>query len=467
MGEQVRRQRRGLLFMIPAVLALVATACSPPNPPPPTAGPTTAVASTTTPPATTTVPATTTAPTTTTTTPTTTIGPTTTTPPVTVIREIVREVVVQPEEQDEPEDPEDLTPTIPPAPLVTVRINGGPLYPYNLWAASKELGIAEELNIELDIVGQAFFPAAALQRGELDVIASCPTCTFAVYESIPGFRNWITAYQWRGFQVIGRQDPETDGPVHKPWLDFYVGAGGDPGMANREFAASLAGRSFAIWDPGSLPALTALLDQGGLTLDDVEIIGAADAEGAATAFLDGQGDYHIGDSMEMHQMLVSPDLRDRFVSAAPYRAFGPAGLWYNTFASTQDWLDANEETALRMIAIWYRTIRYLHNRTGSVLPPMHEAVRRAGGQLVSDEVLIAELFAIADFVRFQDAWDHYFAEGSPTGMDLSIAHSHNEAVEAGTVPADSDWRVFEVEADWFRKLQARPDLLDWIMKPLT
>ncbi len=461
----MRNARKGVLFTIPMVLALVSTACSPPDPPPAMTSPTTTVTSTTTAAPSTTVPlSTTTTVSATTTTPTTTAGPTTTAPPTTVIREIVREVLVQPEVQ---EAPEEIIPTIPPAPLVTVRINGGPLYPYNLWAASKELGIAEELNIELDIVGQAFFPAAALQRGELDVIASCPSCAFAVYESIPGFRNWITAYQWRGFQVVGRQDPETETPIHKTWLDFFVETDGDLDATNREFAASLAGRSFAIWDPGSLPTLRALLDQGGLAIDDVGVIGAADLAGASAAFLEGQGDYHIGDSMRMHEMLTSPDLRDQFVAAAPFQAFGPAGLWYSTFASTQGWLDENEETALRMLAIWYRTIRYLHNRTGSVLPPMHEAVRRAGGQLVDDEALIAELFAIADFVRFQDAWDHYFADGSPTAMYLSTSHAHAEAVESGTVSADSEWRVFEIAAEWFRKLQARPDLLDWIMKPLT
>ena len=160
-------------------------------------------------------------------------------------------------EQEEP----DMGPMIPDAPLVTVRINGGPFYPFNLWAASKELGIADELNVELDISSQGFFPTAALKRGEFDVIASCPACAFGVYESIPEFRNWITSYQWRGFQVIGRKDPDTGAAVHKPWLDFFVDAGGDLEQANQEFSASLAGRSFAIWDPGSIPTLKALLDR--------------------------------------------------------------------------------------------------------------------------------------------------------------------------------------------------------------
>ncbi|MCY4370581.1 MAG: ABC transporter substrate-binding protein [bacterium] len=372
----------------------------------------------------------------------------------------MREVVVEPEEE------EAMAPMIPDAPLVTVRINGGPFYPFNLWAASKELGIADELNIELDISSQGFFPTAALKRGEFEVIASCPACAFGVYESIPEFRNWITSYQWRGFQVIGRADPDTGAAVHKPWIDFFVDAGGDLEQANRDFSASLAGRSFAIWDPGSIATLKALLEQGDLTLDDVEIIGFADINVASTSFIAGEGDYHMGDSIQMHRMLTAPDLRDKFVSAAPFQAFGATGLWYSTFASTQDWLDANEETALRLLAIWYRTTRYLHNRTDDVLPPMHEAVRRAGGVIVSDEDLIAELFNIEDYVRFQDAWDHYFADGSPTNMDLSIAHAHKNAVEAGTAPADSDWRIFEVEKDWFAKLQARPDLVAWIMKPL-
>jgi hypothetical protein len=365
-------------------------------------------------------------------------------------------------EQEEVE----MGPMIPDAPLVTVRINGGPFYPFNLWAASKALGISDELNVELDISSQGFFPTAALKRGEFDVIASCPACAFGVFESIPEFRNWITSYQWRGFQIIGRADPETGAAVHKPWIDFFVDAGGDLAKANQEFSASLKGRSFAIWDPGSIPTLKALLDQGGLALEDVEIVGFADINVASTSFIAGEGDYHMGDSIQMYRMLTAPDLRDKFVSAAPFQAFGATGLWYSTFASTQQWLDENEETALRLVAIWYRTTRYLHNRTEEVLPSMHEAVRRAGGVLVSDEDLIAELFNIEDYVRFQDAWDHYFADGSPTNMDLSVDQSHRNAVEAGTIAADSDWRVFEVEKLWFDKLRQREDLVAWIMKPL-
>lgn len=438
-----RSSRTRLRFTaLTAVLALAAAGCGSAEEP---------ATTTTAPPATTTTMA-----------PTTTAAPAAadTTAVATTTQTREREVVVVVEEPEE-------GPAIPDAPLVTVRINGGPFYPFNLWAASKELGIADELNVELDISSQGFFPTAALKRGEFDVIASCPACAFGVYESIPEFRNWITSYQWRGFQIIGRADPETGESVHKPWIDFFVDAGGDLDEANQAFSASLTGRSFAIWDPGSIPTLNALLEQGGLTLEDVEIIGFADINVASTSFIAGEGDYHMGDSVQMHRMLTAEDLRDKFVSAAPFQAFGPTGLWYSTFASTQDWLDANEETALRLLAIWYRTTRYLHNRTEDVLPPMHEAVRRAGGVLVDDEALKAELFNIEDYVRYQDAWDHYFADGSPTNMDLSIDHSHKSAVEAETVPADSDWRQFEVEKQWFEKLMAREDLVAWIMKPLT
>ena len=365
----------------------------------------------------------------------------------------------------EQEEPEPRT-TIPDVPLVTVRISGGDTYPFNLWAASKELGIAEELNIDLDISGEQFFPTTALQRGQFDLIAACPACALGLYETMPEFRNWITACQWKGFQVIGRADPDTGMPAYKSWDDFLVETDGDIGKANQMFSASLAGRSFAVWEPAGLPVLEALLHAGGIGLDAVEIIGFTTVADAADAFLGGEGDYHIGDGLQMHRMLSDPELKDALVSAAPFHAFGPAGLWYSTFASTDHWLTENEETALRLLAIWYRTTRYLHNRTEMVLAPMHEAVRRAGGEVVSNEDLIDQLLGINSFVRFQDAWDHYFADGSATNMDLSVAHSHQNAVEAGTVPADSEWRLFEVEKDWFAKLQARPDLVAWIMEPL-
>ena len=388
----------------------------------------------------------------------TTSAPVTTTAPTTT--SVPEEAVVLEQEEPEPR------PTIPDASLVTVRIGGGDRYPNNLWAASKELGIAEQLNIDLDISGEQFLPITALQRGQFDLIAACPACALGLYETMPEFRNWITACQWKGFQVVGRADPDTGRPAYKPWEDYLVETGGDVERANQLFSASLAGRSFAILEPAGHPVLEALLHAGGIDLDAVEVIGFATVTEAADAFVGGEGDYHIGDGIQMHRMLTDPELKDALVPAAPFHAFGPAGLWYSTFASSDHWLAENEETALRLLAIWYRTTRYLHNRTEMVLAPMHEAVRRAGGEVVSDEDLIDQLLGINSFVRFQDAWDHYFADGSATNMDLSIAHSHQDAVEAGTVAPDSDWRMFEVEKDWFEKLRARPDLVAWIMEPL-
>ena len=349
--------------------------------------------------------------------------------------------------------------------LTTVNINGGPFYAFNLWAAAAALGIADELDIELNVSSQGFFPTAALKRGEFDVIASCPPCAFGVYESIPEFRNWITSYQWRGFQLVGR---EVDGvPVHKDWNAFFEENDGNIEATNAAFAASLAGRSFAIWEVSSLPTLKTLLAQGGLETSDIVVINFADINVASTAFIAGEGDYHMGDSIQVQRMLSAPELRDKFNVAGPFQAFGEAGLHYSTFASKQDWLDENEETALRLLAIWYRATRYLHNRTDEVLPPLHEAVRRAGGLTVEDDVLKEELFNVELFVRLQDAWDHYFAEGSPTNMDLSIIRSSTAAIELGTIPADSMWEQFEVEKQWFIKLMNRPDLVAWIQKPLT
>jgi ABC-type nitrate/sulfonate/bicarbonate transport system substrate-binding protein len=354
---------------------------------------------------------------------------------------------------------------IPEVPLVTVRVNGGPHYPFNLWAASAGLGIAGELNIDLDITSQGTFATAALKRGEFDIVASCPACAFGVYEAIPEFRNFLTTYQWRGFQIIGR---EVDGvPVHKTWSDFFAEADGDLAAANAAFAQSVKGKSFAIWEVSSLPTLEALLKQGGLTTDDVVVIDFADITIASTAFINGTGDYNIGDSESVSRMLTGPDLKDKFVVAAPFQAFGPAGLWYSTFASTEQWLADNEETALRLLAIWYRTTRYLYDRTDDVLPHLHEAVRRAGGIIVDDDAVKQELFNVEDFVRFQDAWDHYYADGSPTNMDLSIQLSYDNAVALEHIPAESDWRTFEVEEAWFLKLLDRPDLVAWIQSPLS
>ena len=349
---------------------------------------------------------------------------------------------------------------------VTVRINTGPLHTFDLWEVAEWLGLTDQMDVTLEFSDRGFFPAAALARGELDVIASCPDCLFPLYEELPRLRNWLVSHQWTGLRLVGRYGTAPGAPSPQPWREPRAGSGEDLVDANGRFARSLAGWSVAVWDPGMTPYLEGLLELGGLDLDDVEVLQFADNDGAVAGFAAGAGHLLLTDGKSAADLLGDPDAGAGLFLAAPHEAFVPSSVSYLTFASTSEWLDGNEETALRLMAVWFRAIRYLHERTEIVLGLLQAAASTDGGQAPNAGEPAREMFDLNRFVPFDAAMEELFAAGSPINLDASVGRAYLDAAEAGIVAAGSAWRLFEVEEEWFAKLRSRDDLVAWILSPL-
>ena len=436
-----------ILFL--AAWALLATACGSDTPPPPTTVPVTVPATEQVAPA-----PTATAPPATSTTTTQSRGDTSTT---TLAAGTTTSTAPEP----------DPVPRLPARAVVTVRINTGPLPAFNLWAVAEQLGLPAQQDITLELSDRGFFPAAALVRGELDVIASCPDCLFPLYEDFPGLRNWMVSHQWTGLRLVGRYGTVPGAPGPRPWEKSSAGVGEDLAEVNRRFARSLAGWSVAVWDPGMTTYLEGLLEQGGLGLEDVELLGFADHEAAVAAFASGAGDLLLTDGKSAQELLGAPEAGADLFLAAPHEAFVPSSVSYLTFTSTGEWLDGNEETALRLMAIWYRAIRYLHERTDTVLDLLQSEAAAHGVPAPTTAGLALEMLDFNRFAPFETALEDVFGAGSATSFEASVGRAYREAVEAGVVAAGSAWRLFEVEEEWFAKLRSRADLVAWILSPLA
>ena len=331
----------------------------------------------------------------------------------------------------------------------------GPYFEYQPWAISKELGLDKEmgLDFELESVNKVAHAVAGLQQGRYHLTMSCQTCTIPFYENVPTLRNWLVTNQFKGFAVIGRKG-ETE-----TYAELAPEIGHDE--AKKRVLEGFKGKTFAIVKVNHGPLVDSALQQVGLSIDDVEVLNFPDHPTAGFAFESGEGDYYTGALPQEIRLLT---VSDNYVNVGGHEILGPAGLWYSTMLSDQTWLDENEETALKLLAIWYRTMRYVKERREFTLPIWTESLNERMGSDTFD--VDQTRIAIAEFEFFptmEEAAEGVFNPESDLYWQNSVDH-YLPSVE--NVPADFDVDTFEVAGKYYDALRARPDLVEWINAPL-
>ena len=359
-------------------------------------------------------------------------------------------------------------PTTTAAPALSDGINGeivkiivaeGQSYDDEPWIWIDEFGIDTDLGIDIEIIKFTDFPLQALIGGDVDIIFSCQVCVASSWVNFPEYRDFMITNQFKGFILVGR-------PGMKTWFDFKDELGGDEDAATVEFIKSLEGVTIPVWDAGDISLIEAMMNQGGLTADDLDRIGFPDLPKAGLAFIGGTGDIYFGTLSQVARMVYDPELSKDFVVAAPFSAFGPGGLWFSTAGTTQTFLDANPEAALRAVAAFYRAVRYLHERPEVVGPLVDDNVALGTGGTLGTVTTLEIMTELNYFPTIEVAKTDFFTAGSPLNNEDSISFLYDRGVAAGEYDEALDWQDHEISGEWLDMVLARPDLMEYINSPL-
>jgi ABC-type nitrate/sulfonate/bicarbonate transport system substrate-binding protein len=344
--------------------------------------------------------------------------------------------------------------------VVTVNIGEDGSYDDKLWAVAHTLGIDRKLGINLNVEQFTNFPLTQLRRGDLQLVFSCQICAAASDVNFPQYRDVMITNQYKGFVVVGRAGKT------KTYAEFLSQDGGVQSKAAYDFVRYLKGKSIDTWKTADLSIVESLMEQGGLTASDVTINDFPDLNKAAEAYLHGTGDYYIGDLDQQAKMLYDPSLKGQFVEAAPFNAFGPGGLWYSTMAASQAWLQGNQELMLKLLAIYYRTTRYLQAEPHVVVPIVAAEVKKISGATFPYAVTYQIMTQLNDFPTWQRAQAQYFAAGSPLNQAKSISYLWAADQKTHIVPKSLHWQTFEVAQEYFDKMLNDPALMRFVNAPL-
>lgn len=340
--------------------------------------------------------------------------------------------------------------------LIPVRVGMTPFFDYQFWSVAKEYGWDKDLGLDLtfDWLTQSGPSIEALANGSLDQVNTCIVCNFPFYESVPEMQNYLNVNQFKGFVVIGRQGQS------KSYLEFLDELG-DPEAAKKAAIEQMKGKTFPIYLANYEPLLTAVLEQAGLSLSDVETVNFPDDEKAALAMIGGTGDFYMGGlPSEINLLMNHPD---DFKLIGGSEILGPAGLWYSNIASTQQWLEENPETALKIMAMSYRYNRYVQEQIDQILPIVVKAMNDHSGVATNETDLKFIFDTFLDFRTYQQDQETAFNPESPLFWENSAKYYVERSKE---LPEGADYKLVNPLNEWFDKFLAREDMKEWVDRDL-
>jgi ABC-type nitrate/sulfonate/bicarbonate transport system substrate-binding protein len=321
---------------------------------------------------------------------------------------------------------------------------------FMLWPVAHELGIDAEfgLNFEIHEFASADVANISLARGDLDIVGSAISFHLAAVQGAPQLIGFSSLSIFNGFIFVGRAGEVV------PYATLVEDMGADAAWSSR--LNEFKGKGFCIV-PQNRALLADTLSQVNLTLDDVTVYEFADDPTAAAAFEQGTGDFYIGSLPEEQRLLGMPD---KFVNAGGSEILGPTGLWYDLMITTEDFMDNNQDVALRIIAAMYKTINLFNS-------DRQQFAELAAAELTS---FTGTAYTADDYIAFQTVYDNFltisdlqagmYNPDSPLYWKNPVQYNINLAVEQGTLShAISADDYYGKQIALFNELLTRQDLM--------
>jgi len=339
---------------------------------------------------------------------------------------------------------------------VVVRVGMTPFFDYQFFSVAKEYGWDKELGLDLQFqwLTQSGPSIQALASGSLDTVNTCVVCNFPFYESVPEMQDFLTVNQFKGFVVVGRQGKS------KSYSELLTELG-DAAKAKKAAIEQFKGKTFPEYLANYKPLLTAVLEQAGIDFTDIKTINFADDEKAALAMIGGTGDFYIGGLPSEINLIMNH--ADQFKLIGGAEILGPAGLWYSNIAATEKWLAANQDAALKIMAMSYRYNRYVREKIDTIMPIVVKAMNDHSGVATDINSLKFIFDKFLEFRTYKQDADTTYNPNSPLFWENSAKYYVAKSTE---LPKGADYALKNPLNAWYKKFIAKKDLLAWVDTPL-
>ncbi len=354
-------------------------------------------------------------------------------------------------------------PKIPEIPQVEVKWASLPYFDHSYAVIGVEGGFFEDAGIKImpEPAGTVLTAESAVPTmlaGTVDVESGyAPAFMHSSIES-PNLKVFAYANAFLGFAIMGQKEYKT--------VPELIEEGQDPQEAIKNAVLQMVGKKFAYPAETGPNAFIALaFKKAGITYDDLESIIVDDPK-SIEMMIGNKVDFQCG-GVPAHYTLLKQGFKEIIHSGtlAQYAeassdseellAIGHAG-----WSSTDEWIDNNHDTMLRMSSVLYRIIDFMKDFPDDAFGIHVPYVNSIGGTEFTVEDGEA-LYAMNNFKTFEEQEPWYFDKTDPFYYSWNLEAVINllieqGAVEEGQLTAD----VVSLADDTYKELLSLKDSTD-------
>jgi len=339
---------------------------------------------------------------------------------------------------------------------VRVRMGVLPYFDYSGWSIPVAMGWDKELGLDIELMyfaSEARASEALLSRS-IDVSAGSILTLIPLYAKAPDLRVWMNAVQYKGNML------EVRSGEFKTYRDFLQELG-DQKEAVRRAVEQLKGKTILLSRSINEPFLASVLEQGGLTLKDVIMMDMDQKDGAA-AFIRGVGDAYRG-GLPQHKKLRAMGGYEPLVEN---EQCGPAGLWFSSAMTLDDYLNNNYEVVLKLLALHFRSARMIRENPETALPIMGDYLRKAAAADLTYEDLLETSGKDVLYATIGEAKELFYDSESLAFWERAFDYYLDMRIELGQVKeGEVDKEEMCVFLSMLADLENNEELMEFVNAP--
>ena len=252
-------------------------------------------------------------------------------------------------------------------PQVSVRFAHFPYFDHTQSIIGLEKGWFAEAGISFDpephgIVVQASEAAAVLASGRVDVMSASAQLFLPAAKTLPPNKVFFYADIFQGYAIMAQRDGGS-----KSFQEFLAD-GMSPDDAFLATMGQMKGMRFAFPTEAAIKGFIDLaITKGGMTLADVDAVGAPDDSANVALMEAGRADFQVG-GVPSRMTLQIAGFKPILTSGDLAAYAGPSAdsielraVFHDGWVATDEWIEANYDTVLRLAGVGFRINQYIND----------------------------------------------------------------------------------------------------------
>lgn len=309
-------------------------------------------------------------------------------------------------------------------PDVTVRFAHEPYFDHTQASIALQKGWFEDVGITIQpggegIVAEGDEAIAVFSSGRVDVISGSAQLFMPAVENLPPYKLFAIGDIFQGYGLMAKPEFKTYGDL----LDEGVAED----EALEESIGQMKGNHFCFPSEAAIKGFIDLtLQRGGVTLDDLETTVAPDAQ-TTSLMQSGRCDFQVGGvpsrlTLELAGFKPVVSSGDLAATAEPTADSEELrAVFHDGWVTTDEWLEANRETALRLISVSLRINQFINEMPEEAAEIHTPFLNSVAGTDFDPELPVEVVYPSLDpFLTWDQQLEHCFSESNPLNVDYVV-----------------------------------------------